>query len=439
MEPKDLTLVSCNYDTPDEMELMRRSLLSKSPEMAACPFILVENSPNERSAERWREFGWTFLDNRAGDTRHAYSLKLAMKHVRTKYVLVVDSDVEFLENPWPVVATWAAEGGVLCGCVMSDVPQDGEIIHLCPRVKPWFCLVDAEYIKVHDLPFHDAAREKSGSEIIYGHRPIVDTKDLRPLGNSAENPWYDVGATLYEDVARLGGRIIDEDFEGKTFRHFGGMSYRAVGSRRAEVRKALQALTGASRPLSLKVATRYHTGRETLFKRLLTSLQGQAVEMVASYVTDEEEKFLRQQGVERLVKVEPNEGCKFNGYINSICDAIGDAWVWVLDSDDIAYPNAAETIRSAPLDFTAVNVFNIHYTPNKMRLPILSNTYGSGLTISSQCLVWNPLFVTTRWRDDVYEADNRFLAQAMREGFKRVWHNHTEPVAWLDVNRFGKS
>ena len=71
MEPKDLTIVSCNYDTPDEMELMRRSLLSKSPEMAACPFILVENSPNERSAERWREFGWSFLDNRAGDTRHA--------------------------------------------------------------------------------------------------------------------------------------------------------------------------------------------------------------------------------------------------------------------------------------------------------------------------------------------------------------------------------
>ena len=439
MTPDEITLISCNYKTPDEMELMRRSLLASSEKMGAATFMLVENSPDGEGARRWREFGWPFLDNRDGDTRHAYALNRAVKEAGTRFALVVDSDVQFLEDPWPILERWAEDGVVLGGCIMSDVPQDGEIIHLMPRVKPWFCFIDLDFLRANGLPFHDTARERKGSDIIYGHSPIVDVKDLHERGNSAASPWYDVGATLLEDVRRLGGKVADEDHEGIVFRHFGAMSYLGQGSKRAEVRKALHAFRGPFKPVSLKVATRYHHGRETLLKRLLRSLDGQPVEIVSSYVTDEEREELERNGVRRLVKVRPNVKYEFNGYINDLAREVGDAFMWVLDSDDLAYPNAVRNILDAPLDFSAVNLFSIHYTPQKMRLPLLSNTYGSGLTISSQCLVWNPYFVETKWRDDCYAADNEFLAQAMRDGYKRIWHSSVPEVAWLDFNRNGSS
>ena len=440
MDPNELTIISCNFNTPEEMELMRLSLMEKSEKARGARFMLVENSSDEgKSAERWKELGWDFLDNRSRDTRHAYSLNRAMQLATTRYALVLDSDVEFFADPWPIIDRWAKDGVTLGGCVMSDVPQDGETIHLKPRVKPWFCFVDIDFLRSHGLPFHDASREVRGSGIIYGHCPIIDTKELRPLGNAKDNPWYDVGATLYEDVARLGGKIADEDHEGTIFRHFGAMSYLGQGGKRAEVRRSLHRFRGLSKPVSLKVATRYHEGRESLLERLLRSLEGQPVEIVASYVTERERETLEKHGIASLVKVRPNVKFEFNGYINDIAKKVGDAFMWVLDSDDIAYPGAAKNILSAPLDFSAINIFSIHYTPNKMRLPILSNTYGSGLTISSQCLVWNPYFIDTKWRDDCYAGDNEFLAQAMRDGYKRVWHSSVPEVAWLDFNRNGSS
>ena len=58
MEPSELTIISCNFNTPEEMELMRLSLMEKSEKARGARFILVENSSDEgKSAERWKELG----------------------------------------------------------------------------------------------------------------------------------------------------------------------------------------------------------------------------------------------------------------------------------------------------------------------------------------------------------------------------------------------
>ena len=110
---------------------------------------------------------------------------------------------------------------------------------------------------------------------------------------------------------------------------------------------------------------------------------------------------------------------------------LADGPVWVLDSDDLAEPNAIETIEQNYVP-GKLNVFRIFYgtgcLPRMFHVP---KQY-EGMQISSQCLVWDPKSAKfPEWSGNYYDADNRFKNDCIHAGIEVVSHMENDYVATL--------
>jgi hypothetical protein len=120
--------------------------------------------------------------------------------IHTKYVLLVDSDVLFLKDFQIPFEAFIKNNFTLMGEVVGD--RGGKSLH--PRVNPWFCFLNLENLKKHDIPFYDVNRstQRKTSKI------------------------YDVGSSMYEDILDAELLIGDVRMENKYFKHYEGMSWR---------------------------------------------------------------------------------------------------------------------------------------------------------------------------------------------------------------------
>jgi glycosyltransferase involved in cell wall biosynthesis len=191
----DLTLLVCNYNTPD---LVLNMLRSVEKTCSNKPKVVVMNTSTENS---------TILDdnkipyfNYRGGI-HGEAVNLGLRKVKTRYVLLVDSDIILLQDYSVAFERFKSSQLAIMGRVVGDCAGK----QLYPRVEPWFCFIDLDKLKAHKIEFFDGKRaRKSKSE------PRV----------------YDVGSTMFEDITNAGLMIGDVNLENRYFKHYGGMSWR---------------------------------------------------------------------------------------------------------------------------------------------------------------------------------------------------------------------
>lgn len=210
---KDVTLISCNYKTPMMIETMIKSFVYHH---GKCENILImENSPLSHVASEN-----ILLDNNipydlvSGRT-HSQSLDKAFELCKTRYALVVDSDVVFNQNVKPYLDLLIETNTHLAGTVCGS--RGG--YNLYDRVHPWFMFIDVETIKAHGIKFHDQERiDRTESQGFYRNVPIQ-------INNG--NWYYDVGATFYEDVKNAGLHTADVPALENLYTHYEGSSWRS--------------------------------------------------------------------------------------------------------------------------------------------------------------------------------------------------------------------
>ena len=183
---EDLTIVSCNYSTP---ELIKNLKISLTKVGNKCKLLIIDT-------------GNLFTD---GDihlpmTSHGNAVNKAFDIVDTRYMLLVDSDVLFLKDFSPPFEKFKENGFTLMGEVVGD--RGGKSLY--PRVNPWFCFIDLGQLKEHNIQFYDHHRTK-----------VVKS-----------NRKYDIGSTMFEDVITAGLTVGNVKMEGKYFKHYEGMSWR---------------------------------------------------------------------------------------------------------------------------------------------------------------------------------------------------------------------
>jgi len=139
------------------------------------------------------------------NTSHGNAVNKAFEMIQTRYVLLVDSDVLFLKDFNKPFNKFKEGGFALMGEVVGD--RGGKSLY--PRVNPWFCFIDLEQLKKHNIKFYDGERTE------------------RSKRNST-NPSrvYDIGSTMFEDIINAGLTIADVKMENKYFKHYEGMSWR---------------------------------------------------------------------------------------------------------------------------------------------------------------------------------------------------------------------
>jgi glycosyltransferase involved in cell wall biosynthesis len=211
---KDLTLITCSYNTPVVVEAMLKSYAAHhggGPHR----LIIFENSTNDDTAGMLDSAGVPYIRNRGGT--HPESLDEALKICATKYALVVDSDVVFNRPITALFDIFRRNDGIIMGEVCGD--RGGFLLH--ERVHPWFMFVDVEKLNNARISFYDRDRiTSSGSEGFYRHVPLQT--------NDGKSRYYDVGATFFEDIKRTGFRILNCKADPDFFTHYEGMSWKKI-------------------------------------------------------------------------------------------------------------------------------------------------------------------------------------------------------------------
>lgn len=193
----DLTLLTCNYDTPTETLCMLKSLIYTSSNV---PNICIVNTSKDDESEKiFEKENIPFINYRSNT--HGRGVNKGFENINTKYVLLVDTDILFLKDFMVPFEKFKNSGLTVMGKVVGDC--GGKKLH--PRVEPWYCFLDLEVLKSKNITFFDEKRsdKANNSDII-----------------------YDVGSSMLEDILNNDLLVGDVNLEGKYFKHYGGMSWR---------------------------------------------------------------------------------------------------------------------------------------------------------------------------------------------------------------------
>lgn len=208
----DVTLVSCNYNTPEQIQTMLKSWVVNCGDVSNnC--LIMEHSTNDDSIGFYEENGIPYVRNRGAV--HYIGVEAALCLVNTRYMLLVDSDVVFHKSLLPVIGYYMNQGINFAGRVEGD--RGGYLLH--KRIHPWYCYIDVEFVRKHSIRFADMNRVRSTSSEGFYWLNI-------PHGGPTGTRKHDVGSTFLEDVMKHKGKVFNHNIEGDYFTHFEGMSWR---------------------------------------------------------------------------------------------------------------------------------------------------------------------------------------------------------------------
>lgn len=189
----DITLISCSYNTPIVTSCMLQSWLSHHPE---CPILISENSTNEETARQLSDIKVPFIRNVGG--LHGPSVNTLLSTIKTRYALLVDTDVLFLRNHDDIFEQFKTSGAVIMGEIVGD--RGGKRLH--KRVNPWHCFIDNQQLQENNIQFFDIKRQTTQG-------------DIR----------YDIGSSMFEDVRKAGKSIANFLGSNYLYVHYEGMSW----------------------------------------------------------------------------------------------------------------------------------------------------------------------------------------------------------------------
>jgi hypothetical protein len=191
---KDITIISCSYNTPKVTENMLKSFLAFHPNVEV---LICENSTDNITENILKSSNVPYIRNRGGV--HGESIDLLLDKVQTTNALLVDTDVIFLKNHDDIYDMFNQMNISLMGEIVGD--RGGKRLH--KRVHPWHCFINVKNIKEKNIKFYDVDRMRSRNEIR-----------------------YDVGSSFFEDVRKSGLKIASFCGADTYYKHYEGMSWR---------------------------------------------------------------------------------------------------------------------------------------------------------------------------------------------------------------------
>lgn len=207
----DITLVSCNYNTPEQIKTLLKSWAFHNHDVSR-ECLIMEHSSNEETIPFYVENSIPYIRNKG--SVHYRGVEAALHLVNTKYMLLVDSDVVFNKSINQIIDYYVMNNIQLAG----HVEGDRGLYLLYRRIHPWYCFIDVEFIRKHSIRFVDMNRVISTkSDGFYMNVPVTQYDGIRK---------YDVGATFLEDAMKHGARVLNQNLEGDYFTHYEGMSWR---------------------------------------------------------------------------------------------------------------------------------------------------------------------------------------------------------------------
>lgn len=193
-----LSILTCNYNTPEITKNMLRSL-NKSSSFLLDRVYVMDTSPECGNLHQHLPTDTVIED--LPNYSHGLAVNYALNFIKNDHVLLIDSDVIFYKDISPIYEKFKDGDFTLLGNVSGD--RGGKALH--PRVDPWFCFINRKHLQDHGILFFDANRTQASKN---------------------SNRVYDIGSTMFEDVINADLKIGNFNGENKYFKHYEGMSWR---------------------------------------------------------------------------------------------------------------------------------------------------------------------------------------------------------------------
>lgn len=188
----NLTLVTCSFETPKITYSMLQSFVANHGP-GPHDIVILENSRNNETSEILEKNKIIFSKNPGGT--HSPSVEIALNKVKTKYALLLDTDVIFLKPIDDLFNLFKKNGLTLMGQLMES--RGG--YNLYPRISPHACFINIDNIRKHNIHFHDQEKiDRTGSNGFFGNIPIQKNNGGK---------YYDCGSSFFEDIQNTGLKI----------------------------------------------------------------------------------------------------------------------------------------------------------------------------------------------------------------------------------------
>jgi len=191
-----LTLITCSYNTPDVTLTMLKSWMSVHNKTQR--LIVCDNSTNDDTKKLLDEHHIPYV-SRPGMS-HGDGVNEALKLCKTKYALLVDTDVIFLKDHSKIFNQFKNLKLAIMGKVEGD--RGGKSIY--NRINPWHCFIDVDQIRENNITFFDQKRMQES----------FNTSKI-----------YDIGSTFLQDIKEYKLKIGDIDLSNTYYIHLEGMSW----------------------------------------------------------------------------------------------------------------------------------------------------------------------------------------------------------------------
>ncbi len=193
-----LSILTCNYNTPDITKNMLHSLRMTS-KFKLDGIYVMDTSPESGNLQHHLTEDIIIKD--LPNYSHGSAVNYGLEFIENDHILLIDSDVIFYKDIGPIYEKFKQGDFTLLGNVSGN--RGGKLLH--PRVDPWFCFINNKHLKDHNIIFLDEQRTRNSRST-----DIV----------------YDVGSTMFEDILNADLRVANFNAENKYFKHYEGMSWR---------------------------------------------------------------------------------------------------------------------------------------------------------------------------------------------------------------------
>ena len=139
----DLTLITCSYNTPDITLTMLKSWMHVHNRTQR--LIVCDNSTNSDTKNLLYDHKVPYITYPG--MSHGDGVNEALKLCKTRYALLVDTDVVFLKDHSSIFQQFKEMDLAIMGKVEGD--RGGKSIY--KRVNPWHCFIDVDKIKQHNI------------------------------------------------------------------------------------------------------------------------------------------------------------------------------------------------------------------------------------------------------------------------------------------------
>ncbi len=144
---QDITLVSVNWNNKTVMELMLKSFVKYHYKGEPLKLVLVDNGSDDGSKEWLKENKIPFFDFIINHG-HEQSINIIYSCIYTKYALLCDTDVEFLENVYDKYLPFLNDTCKVAGELITGDQLNAPIK---PRIGAWFFMFDIEAMKEKEV------------------------------------------------------------------------------------------------------------------------------------------------------------------------------------------------------------------------------------------------------------------------------------------------